>query len=88
MHLLDLLLLLKKDLHDKNPIYDVCIIGGGINGCGIARELAARGYQVFLAEKNDLIIISDEIYDKTLYSETKHTSFVQINDSIKDIEPL
>ena len=37
-----------------------------------------------LAEKNDLIIISDEIYDKTLYSETKHTSFVQINDSIKD----
>ena len=38
-----------------------------------------------LAEKNDLIIISDEIYDKTLYSETKHTSFVQINDSIKII---
>ena len=37
-----------------------------------------------LAEKNDLIVISDEIYDKTLYSETKHTSFVQINDSIKD----
>ena len=37
-----------------------------------------------LAEKNDLIIISDEIYDKTLYSETKHTSFVQINDSIKN----
>jgi aspartate aminotransferase len=37
-----------------------------------------------LAEKNDLIVISDEIYDKTLYSETKHTSFVQINDSIKN----
>ena len=37
-----------------------------------------------LAEKNDLIIVSDEIYDKTLYSETKHTSFVQINDSIKN----
>ena len=37
-----------------------------------------------LAEKNDLIIISDEIYDKTLYSETKHTSFIQINDSIKN----
>ena len=37
-----------------------------------------------LAEKNDLIMISDEIYDKTLYSETKHTSFVQINDSIKN----
>ena len=45
---------MKKDLHDKNHIYDVCIIGGGINGCGIARELSAKGYQVFLAEKNDL----------------------------------
>ena len=37
-----------------------------------------------LAEKNNLIIISDEIYDKTLYSNTKHTSFVQINNSIKE----
>ena len=37
-----------------------------------------------IAEKNNLIIISDEIYDKTLYSETNHTSFVQINNSIKE----
>ena len=33
---------------------DVLIIGGGINGCGIARELAGRGYDVQLAEMNDL----------------------------------
>ena len=33
---------------------DVFIIGGGINGCGIARELAGRGYQVHLSEMNDL----------------------------------
>ena len=34
--------------------YDICIIGGGINGCGIARDAAGRGYSVLLAEMNDL----------------------------------
>lgn len=33
---------------------DIFIIGGGINGCGVARELAGRGYRIVLAEKNDL----------------------------------
>lgn len=32
-------------------IYDVGIIGGGINGCGIARDAAGRELSVFLAEK-------------------------------------
>ncbi|WP_040325453.1 glycerol-3-phosphate dehydrogenase [Aurantimonas manganoxydans] len=34
--------------------YDVFIIGGGINGCGIARDAVGRGYRVGLAEMNDL----------------------------------
>lgn len=34
--------------------FDVFIIGGGINGCGIARDAAGRGYSVALAEQNDL----------------------------------
>jgi len=34
--------------------YDIAIIGGGINGCGIARDAAGRGYRVFLCEMNDL----------------------------------
>lgn len=35
-------------------MYDLCIIGGGINGCSIARDAAGRGLKVFLAEQNDL----------------------------------
>ncbi len=35
-------------------VYDLAIIGGGINGCGIARDAAGRGYSVFLCEMNDL----------------------------------
>ncbi len=33
-------------------IYDIFIIGGGINGAGIARDASGRGLKVFLAEKN------------------------------------
>ncbi|ORE93803.1 glycerol-3-phosphate dehydrogenase [Aurantimonas sp. 22II-16-19i] len=34
--------------------FDIFVIGGGINGCGIARDAAGRGYSVGLAEMNDL----------------------------------
>jgi glycerol-3-phosphate dehydrogenase len=35
-------------------IYDIAIVGGGINGCGTARDAAGRGYSVFLCEMDDL----------------------------------
>lgn len=37
-----------------NTDYDIFIIGGGINGCGIARDAAGRGFRVALAEMKDL----------------------------------
>ena len=33
---------------------DVLVVGGGINGAGIARDLAGRGLKVVLCEKDDL----------------------------------
>jgi len=41
-------------LIDTTPHHDVFIIGGGINGCGLARDAAGRGFSVALAEMNDL----------------------------------
>jgi glycerol-3-phosphate dehydrogenase len=38
--------------HDMD--FDVFVIGGGVNGCGIARDAVGRGYSVALAEMNDL----------------------------------
>ncbi|MEO0822191.1 MAG: glycerol-3-phosphate dehydrogenase [Pseudomonadota bacterium] len=35
-------------------VYDIAIIGGGVNGCGIARDAAGRGLSVFLCEQGDL----------------------------------
>ena len=36
------------------PIVDIAVIGGGINGCGIARDAVGRGWSVYLCEADDL----------------------------------
>src|SRR4051812_29456441 len=37
-----------------DKVFDVAIIGGGINGTGVARDCAMRGLSVALFEKNDI----------------------------------
>ena len=41
-------------MNTKSDIVDLLVIGGGINGTGIARDAAGRGLSVVLCEKNDL----------------------------------
>ncbi len=36
------------------PVHDIAIVGGGVNGCGIARDAAGRGLSVALYEQDDL----------------------------------
>ncbi len=38
----------------SNKIFDIIIIGAGINGVGVARDAAMRGYSVLLLEKQDI----------------------------------
>jgi glycerol-3-phosphate dehydrogenase len=40
--------------HTDDGIVDIAIIGGGINGAGIAREASGRGWSVVLFEQADL----------------------------------
>jgi glycerol-3-phosphate dehydrogenase len=35
-------------------VYDLAIIGGGVNGCGVARDASGRGLSVYLCEQGDL----------------------------------
>ncbi|KQV38030.1 MULTISPECIES: glycerol-3-phosphate dehydrogenase/oxidase [unclassified Rhizobium] len=37
----------------KSPKVDVCVLGGGINGLSVFRELALQGVNVLLVEKSD-----------------------------------
>ncbi|MGA3248381.1 MAG: FAD-dependent oxidoreductase, partial [Paraburkholderia sp.] len=38
----------------NSEMVDMVVIGGGINGAGIARDAAGRGLSVILCEKDDL----------------------------------
>src|SRR5215207_2254209 len=40
-------------LIQEKPIFDVLVIGGGINGIGTFRDLALQGLRVLLVEKGD-----------------------------------
>ncbi len=41
-------------MNDSTEIYDLFVVGGGVNGAGIARDAAGRGMSVILCEKDDL----------------------------------
>jgi glycerol-3-phosphate dehydrogenase len=48
-------------------MYDVLIIGGGINGVGIARDAAGRGLKVMLCEKEDLASATSSASSKLVH---------------------
>jgi glycerol-3-phosphate dehydrogenase len=48
-------------------IYDLLVIGGGINGVGIARDASGRGLSVFLAEKDDLASATSSASSKLIH---------------------
>jgi len=61
---------------------DVLVIGGGINGTGIARDLAGRGIDVMLCEKGDLGGASSSVSTKLIhgglsYLETMNLALVK-----------
>lgn len=43
-----------RDLSQEQDLYDIAVVGGGINGVGIARDAAGRGLRVYLCEQGDL----------------------------------
>ncbi|MEO1198484.1 MAG: glycerol-3-phosphate dehydrogenase [Pseudomonadota bacterium] len=59
------------------PLYDVFVIGGGINGCGIARDAAGRGYSVCLAEMNDLASGTSSWSTKLIHGGLRYLEFYE-----------
>ena len=41
-------------MQDTDAIYDIAVVGAGINGVGIANDAVGRGLSVFVCEKDDL----------------------------------
>ena len=55
--------------------YDLCIIGGGINGAGIAREAAGRGLSVLLVEAQDLAQGTSSASTKLIHGGLRYLEF-------------
>ena len=62
---------------ENNTDYDLLIIGGGINGCGIARDAAGRGLRVGLAEMNDLASATSSASTKLFHGGLRYLEYFE-----------
>ncbi|MHB1109339.1 MAG: glycerol-3-phosphate dehydrogenase [Devosia sp.] len=71
--------------------FDVFIIGGGVNGCGIARDAVGRGYSVMLCEMNDLASGTSSAATKLVHGGLRyleHFKFRLVHESLAEREVL
>lgn len=71
--------------------YDLAILGGGVNGCGIARDAAGRGLKVYLCEKDDLGQATSSASTKLFHGGLRyleHYEFGLVRASLKEREVL
>ncbi|WP_299985611.1 glycerol-3-phosphate dehydrogenase [uncultured Ruegeria sp.] len=62
---------------DSSQVTDLFVIGGGINGCGIARDAAGRGLKVTLAEMNDLASATSSASTKLFHGGLRYLEFFE-----------
>jgi glycerol-3-phosphate dehydrogenase len=71
--------------------YDIAIIGGGINGTGIARDAAGRGLRVLLVEQNDLASGTSSASSKLIHGGLRyleHGAFRLVREALHEREVL
>jgi glycerol-3-phosphate dehydrogenase len=78
-------------LPDIKTDFDIFVIGGGINGCGIARDAAGRGYTVAVAEMNDLASGTSSWSTKLVHGGLRyleHYEFRLVREALEEREVL
>ena len=56
-------------------VFDIAVIGGGINGTGIARDAAGRGLSVLLAEQGDLAGATSSASSKLIHGGLRYLEY-------------
>src|SRR5450631_1608982 len=59
------------------PIFDLAIVGGGINGAGIARDAAGRGLSVVLLEQDDLAAHTSSWSTKLIHGGLRYLEYYE-----------
>ena len=70
---------------------DLFIIGGGINGCGIARDAAGRGLSVTLAEQGDLAQATSSASTKLFHGGLRYLEYFEfrlVREALEERETL
>ena len=70
---------------------DVLVVGGGINGAGIARDLAGRGWRVVLCERDDLAAHTSSSSTKLVHGGLRyleHCEFALVRKALQEREVL
>ena len=76
---------------DAPQPYDLIVIGGGINGTGIARDAAGRGARVLLLEQGDLAQGTSSASTKLIHGGLRyleHYEFALVREALKEREIL
>ena len=76
---------------NQDNIFDLFVIGGGVNGTGIARDAAGRGYSVMLAEMNDLASGTSSAATKLVHGGLRyleHYEFRLVHEALAEREVL
>ncbi len=74
-----------------NDHYDLAVVGGGINGAGIARDAALRGAKVLLLERGDLAAGTSSASTKLIHGGLRyleHLEFGLVRESLTERERL
>ncbi|WP_290871596.1 glycerol-3-phosphate dehydrogenase [Aquabacterium sp.] len=58
---------------------DVLVVGGGINGAGIARDLAGRGWRVLLVEQDDLAAHTSSSSTKLIHGGLRYLEYKEFS---------
>src|SRR5204863_5198023 len=60
-----------------DSIFDLAIVGGGINGAGIARDAAGRGLSALLVEKDDLASHTSSLSTKLIHGGLRYLEYYE-----------
>ncbi len=75
----------------SHPVYDVVVVGGGINGVGVAVDAVGRGLSVFLCEKDDLASHTSSSSSKLIHGGLRyleHKEFRLVREALAEREIL
>ena len=73
------------------PDFDLCVIGGGVNGAGIARDAAMRGLSVLLVEAQDIAGATSSASTKLIHGGLRYLETYQfrlVRESLQEREVL